>query len=727
MKKIAATYLTLCCLCVPSFAQTQNLADRFARLDKNADGKLSPDELRAPKFFERFDRDGDGSLSLDEVVAFRSGSTPKSAPSPQSADTSFKPRPHSKEARRAGLDSQDLEMIDVAMQDSVDKMDVAGVVALISRNGVRGYFEAFGKLDLETGTPMPLDAIFRLKSMSKPIVTVAALILFDEGAFTLDEPIADHLPEWSEPRVLQDGGTVPAKRPITPRMLMSHSSGLYYNLPGKAPFSGMPPRDEKTTLADYSKALAAQPLKFHPGDSYTYGTSIDVLGRYIEAVSGQPLDEFLDERVFAPLKMVDTGFWAPEEKADRLAQLYRRVSPGNLAVAQEAFPITDKPSLFMGGGGLCGTTADYERFCLMLLGGGELNDFRILKPGTVDLIFENHLRFQGDKTYGLGGAVDGKGGYSWGGANGTKFWVNREKNTCAVFMVQTQRYRAPTYNRFQPLAMEALENARRLPDLPAPKRDIPYGDLKAQRLDLYVPQKAKHAPVMLYVHGGGWRFGDKRAVGKKASFFNSQGWVFASMNYRLLPGGEHPKNVEDVAAAITWIHDHVAEHGGDPDMIFIMGHSAGCHLVSLVATDGRRLEDAGNSLNLVKGVIALDTQAYDVPALVEKSSSKLYLGVFGEDPKVQRDASPIHHVAEGKGIPPFLVLYSSGIGLRPNPNRPLAANAFAEALIKAAIPAQVIDASDRNHGQINSRFGDPQDEKVTGAAMEFLDGILAAP
>ena len=279
-----------------------------------------------------------------------------------------------------------------------------------------------------------------------------------------------------------------------------------------------------------------------------------------------------------------------------------------------------------------------------------------------------------------------------------------------------------------------LDEVRQLRATPGPnddstdnmivKRDIPYGEHEAQRLDVYAPNDAKRAPVMVYVHGGGWARGDKAAVGQKATFFTGEGWVFASINYRLAPDGKHPHNVEDVAQALAWMHDHADHYGGDPDAIFIMGHSAGCHLVSLVAADGRPLEKAGKSLELVKGVIALDTQAYDIPKLIAgPSSSSLYTTVFGEDPKSQCDASPIHHVARGKGIPPFLICYSSGMTARVNPYRSQQGDAFAAALKKAGVEADVVDASDRNHGQINQRFGDPNDEKVTGRAMAFLKAL----
>jgi len=404
----------------------------------------------------------------------RHARTPTNTPGANGAERELPPRPHGEAAKASGLNPDVLNRLDLAMQQAVANKEVAGVVDLVFKDGHRGYFEAFGKQDIEAGTPMPKDAIFRLMSMTKPVITVAALTLLDEGKFTLDEPISKHLPEWAEPMVLEDGELVPAKSPITPRMLMSHSSGLYYGQidagPGgrggagtgqgrrstaSAELAFRASRGENVTLKEYSEAVAKEPLKFHPGTGYNYGVSIDILGRYIEAVAGKPLDELLRERLFTPLEMHDTDFWVPREKASRIAQRYRQPQPGTLIAAPERDrPLTEKPSLFMGGHGLVSTAEDYARFCRMILNGGELDGLRILKPETVDLMFQNHVKAAGQR-YGLGGAVDERGGYSWGGANGTQFWIDRTNKMFGVFMVQTQGYRAPTYKSFRRLVNEA--------------------------------------------------------------------------------------------------------------------------------------------------------------------------------------------------------------------------------------------------------------------------------
>jgi CubicO group peptidase (beta-lactamase class C family) len=426
--------------------------------DKNGDGIVTKEE--ASTFAGRTGRNVPQTqdLGAGHHQSWRGVGVSQGAPLPPAED--FKPRPHGDEAPAAGLNLDVLAKLDVEMQRHVAAKNVAGIAAIIHKDGVRGYFETFGMQDIEAGKAMPKDAIFRLMSMTKPVIAVAALTLLDEGRFTLDEPISKHLPEWKEPKVLESGQLVPAKFAITPRMLMSHSSGLYYgSLDGRAGnaaaagFSGT--RGADTTLTEFSETVAKEPLKFHPGTDYSYGLSIDILGRYLEAVVGKPLDQLLKERLFDPLSMVDTGFWVPPDKAARICRIYRQPKPGVLEPGRDGRTLTDKPMLFLGGHGLCSTIGDYERFCRMILHRGKLDGVRLLKPETVDLMFQNHLKPELGQKYGLGGAVDGEGGYSWGGANGTQFVIDRKNNFFILFMVQTQGYRAPTYPAFRALANEA--------------------------------------------------------------------------------------------------------------------------------------------------------------------------------------------------------------------------------------------------------------------------------
>jgi CubicO group peptidase (beta-lactamase class C family) len=436
--------------------------DRLKQFDTNSDGKLTKDELPEglKPFFERMDANKDGAVTPDEAAKFVGGAKGKD----KRDGVAVKPDPknerkHGDEATKAGLDPKVLAKLDAVMQGHCDARNVAGIIGLVVRNGHVGYHETFGFHDLDAKKPMEKDAIFRLMSMTKPVIAACALTLHDEGKFGLDDPISKFLPEWKEPKVMEGDKLVPAKNPITPRMLMSHSSGLYYGGDAKgnnvAAVAYQATRRKGATLKDFSEALAKEPLKFHPGEGYQYGLSIDILGRYIEAVAGKPLDEVMKEKLFTPLKMTDTDFWVPKEKVGRLATLYRQPKPGVLEKAKDGESLTEKPTTFMGGHALNGTTADYARFCAMILNGGELDGVRVLKKETVDLMFQNHLKVPGQK-YGLGGAVDGDGGYSWGGANGTQFWIDRKHKLYAVFMVQTQNYRSPAYNDFRRMVNEAV-------------------------------------------------------------------------------------------------------------------------------------------------------------------------------------------------------------------------------------------------------------------------------
>ena len=464
--KVLRTLLIAFLVATQAVAQTA-APNRFKHFDKNGDGKLSQEEFPYPFFFKKHDKDGDGLLSQTETAEIKPVGTPAtgspgmtSTPESPYTASDFKPRPHGEEATKAGLKPEVLAKLDLALQQAVANKEVSGVIGLIHHNGDRGYFEAFGWQDIEAQKPLAKDAIFRLQSMSKPVVSACAMALYDAGLYTLDEPISKHCPEWAEPNVLENGQLVPAKFAITPRMLMSHSSGLYYgDISGGLPTA--PDPASRTSLKALSESLAKQPLKFHPGTAYQYGHSIDVLGRYIEAVAGKPLDEVMQERILGPLKITSTDFWVHPENAARICQIYTQPKPGVLQRGREAGKLTEKPTLFMGGQGLCGSTEDYERFCRMMMNRGELDGVRVLKAETVDLMFQNHLKPEIGQKYGLGGVVDGEGHYAWGGANGTQFWLDRTNQFIGVFMVQTQRYRAPTFPAFKRLADESAGIASR--------------------------------------------------------------------------------------------------------------------------------------------------------------------------------------------------------------------------------------------------------------------------
>ena len=349
----------------------------------------------------------------------------------------------------AKLDSKALGKLDAAMEKQVADKKVSGVIGLIARNGQVGYYETHGQRFIEQDKPMAKDTLFRIYSMTKPIVAVTAMAIWEEGKFKLDDPIATYCPEWKEPVVRNGEGTEKAKSPVTARQLFTHSSGLTYD---RKDLNLSP----TATLEEFSASAAKKPLKFHPGTQYAYGYSTDILGRYIEAVEGKPLDVVMRERVFDKLGMDDTDFWVrnPEDRG-RVAMVYTKGKGGSLRPAMKISDVMKKPARMMGGQGLMSTTEDYARFCAMMANKGEYGGARVLKAETIDLMLQNHLK-DIEKVYGLGGMVNGEGGYHWGGAAGTRFWIDTKENGFGVFMIQTWGYKAPTFGVFERHAREVL-------------------------------------------------------------------------------------------------------------------------------------------------------------------------------------------------------------------------------------------------------------------------------
>jgi acetyl esterase/lipase len=262
---------------------------------------------------------------------------------------------------------------------------------------------------------------------------------------------------------------------------------------------------------------------------------------------------------------------------------------------------------------------------------------------------------------------------------------------------------------------------------PRVRRDLQYAkidgvDPNLLSLDVYAPATGDKHPVLVMIHGGGWSGGDKRNPGvatTKPRFFTERGYVYVTINYRLSPAVLHPAHIEDVAAALAFVHDHVAKVGGDPDRIQVMGHSAGAHLAALVSTDGRRLGAHGKGLGIIKGVILLDGAGYDIPAVMTGEDRRpgartTYARAFGTDEAGWRDASPIAHVAAGKGIPPFLIFHA---GAREASE--VQAQALAGALGAAGVAARVVHAPGKDHGSINRDIGTPGDGP-TRAILAFL-------
>jgi arylformamidase len=263
------------------------------------------------------------------------------------------------------------------------------------------------------------------------------------------------------------------------------------------------------------------------------------------------------------------------------------------------------------------------------------------------------------------------------------------------------------------------------------KRNIPYADKPDERqvLDVYSPHNASNLPVVFWIHGGGWQTGDKTDVQIKPQAFMDKGFVFVSTNYRLLPSVDMATIVRDVAKSIHWVHDHIAEYGGDPKRLFIMGHSAGAQLAALVCTDDRYLKAEGLSLAIIKGCVPVDGDTYDVLAMIETAETRWrvhglppakfgHREKFGNDPAKHKDFSAVTHVAKDKGIPPFLLLHVAN-----HPDVTAQAQRLGNVLKAAGVPVTVFGARDTTHTKINADLGLP-DDPSTKALYEFLDKIL---
>lgn len=386
---------------------------------------------------------------------------------------------------KVGMSSDRLERIHTAMQGFVDDGRLAGVVTMISRRGKVVHFEKFGKMDLEADKEMQLDTLFRIYSMSKPIVTVAAMTLYEEGRFQLGDPVSKYLPEFKETKVLVDGKEVAQEREFTIKNLMSHTAGLTYGFFGDTTVDRQY-REAKILqnkdLEEMVGLLGKIPLQYQPGSRWQYSVAVDVLGRLIEVVSGMPLDEFLQQRLFDPLEMKDSFFQVPKDKIDRFGtnHVYDK-EKGELTVMDKpaTSQYTKEVTFFSGGGGLISTATDYMRFCQMLLNGGELHGARILSPKTIELMTTNHLTENmrsglGEAVgaaanfgFGLGfgvvidlastGIVGSVGSYNWGGAAGTVFWIDPKEELAAVAMIQLMGRRdVPLRSTFQILTYGAF-------------------------------------------------------------------------------------------------------------------------------------------------------------------------------------------------------------------------------------------------------------------------------
>ena len=408
---------------------------------------------------------------------------------------------------QVGLSSERLEVIGETMEANVQAGLTSGALGMIARKGKVAYFDVRGMADREKKQAMTKDTIFRIYSMSKPIVSTGLMMMYEEGKFLLNDPVSKYIPELGglpiavpeksperggpvfnlpdrddpNPPAAPVGGfdieTVPAYRDMTIHDLLRHTAGLTYGFFGNTKVdrayqqSGILVFDKD--LEDMVGKLGKIPLQYQPGSRWHYSVAVDVQGRLIEVLSGQPLDEYLAERIFKPLNMVDTGFYVPEDKMHRFAQMYSPDGNGGIVPADPNLSrnYVNPPTLFSGGGGLVSTASDYLRFCQMHLNGGVLDGTRILSRKTTELMSTDHLGDlqMGNGGYGFGlgfavakdmgriGALGSVGEYNWGGAAGTKFWIDPEEEMIGIYMVQILPHTGLNYGVvFKNLAYQSI-------------------------------------------------------------------------------------------------------------------------------------------------------------------------------------------------------------------------------------------------------------------------------
>ena len=391
------------------------------------------------------------------------------------------PLPHAR-PDQIGLSPVRLQKMSDAFKREIDKGTVPGVTVMVARRGQIGHFEAIGRQSPAAARPMAHDTIFRIFSMTKPIVSVGIMMLLEDGHFLLSDPVAKFIPEFTKQQVgIERNGKlelVPVENPMTIQDLLRHTSGITYDHTGNSLvqqlYKGSQLRNRKITNAEHATMVAELPLICQPGAEWNYSRSTDILGRIIEIISGKSLGAFLTERILAPLQMAETAFHTAAENAGRLAEPFP-TDPWSGEKVQ-LFDMLEKPVMESGGGGLVSTTMDYARFCQMLLNGGTLDGNRIIGCKTLELMACDHLapevKIQGGMLppghgFGLGFAVRTQQGmapfpgsvgqFFWSGVAGTFFWIDPKEDLFAVLMMQGPGQRQYTRALVRDLVYAALE------------------------------------------------------------------------------------------------------------------------------------------------------------------------------------------------------------------------------------------------------------------------------
>jgi len=403
-------------------------------------------------------------------TAARHAATPQTPPLPSAKPESL------------GLSLPRLQRMSDAFKREIDKGTIPGATVMVARRGKIAWFDALGKQNPASSAPMAENTIFRIFSMTKPLVSVGVMMLLEEGHFLLDDPISKFIPEFADQKVgVENNGKldlVPLQRPITIQDLLRHTSGITYEHTGNGLvqqlYQQSRVRSRKISNAEHAAIVAGLPLICQPGAEWNYSRSTDILGRLIEFVSGKTLGAFLTERILAPLQMTETGFHTGAENADRLAEPFA-TDPWTGEKIQ-LFNMLEKPVMESGGGGLVSTTMDYARFCQMLLGGGTLDGVRIVGRKTLQLMASDHLgphvKIQGTLTqpghsFGLGFGVrtqqgiapfaGSPGQFFWSGMGGTFFWIDPKEDLFAIFMSQGPGQRMYTRTLVRNLVYAAVE------------------------------------------------------------------------------------------------------------------------------------------------------------------------------------------------------------------------------------------------------------------------------
>ena len=400
----------------------------------------------------------------------------KHSPAPQTP-----PLPDAKPAA-LGLSSIRLQRMSDAFKREIDKGTLPGMTVMVARHGQIGWFDALGRQSPAAPAPMAQNTIFRIFSMTKPIVSIGIMMLLEEGHFVLADPVAKFIPEFANQKVgVETNGKldlVPLARPMTVQDLLRHTSGITYDHTGNGLvqqlYQKSQLRSRKISNAEHAALVASLPLKCQPGAEWNYSRSTDILGRIIEVVSGKSLSAFLTERILAPLQMAETAFHTGEENAGRLAEPFPTDPWNGDKVA--LFNMLEKPVMESGGGGLVSTTMDYARFCQMLLNGGTLDGVRIIGRKTLQLMASNHLDatvkvdsplMPAGHGFGLGFAVRTQPGmapfpgsvgeFFWSGMAGTFFWIDPAEDMFTVFMMQGPGQRQYIRMLLRGLVLAAVE------------------------------------------------------------------------------------------------------------------------------------------------------------------------------------------------------------------------------------------------------------------------------